>query len=70
MRPQDLGITLGLHAGEEKIHAADQASEEAINAAEQVKAKQRAALEAEYGDDALFSTPGKNRKFRYVSRVN
>lgn len=47
-----------------RISAANSASEDAISAAEQVKSKQRASLEADYGDDSLFSTPGKQRKFK------
>lgn len=52
--------------GEAKIQAVDEASEKAIAAAEEVKAKQRALMEADLGEDALYSSPGKHRKIRYT----
>ena len=53
-----------IDTGEARICLANGASEEAVTAAEQIKLKQRALLEAEYGEEALFSTPGKHRKLK------
>ena len=52
-------------AGELRIEAANSASEQAICAAEEVKARERISLEADPLDDLVTSTPGKHRKLKY-----
>ena len=52
-------------AGQLRIEAANSASEQAICAAEEVKARERISLEADPLDDLVTSTPGKHRKLKW-----
>jgi len=61
----------GVHvAGDLRIEAANHASEQAIRAAEEVKARERISLEADPLDDLVTSTPGKHRKIKYGFQVS